>query len=114
MANIEYGLMVMIVGMTVVMVTLYGLSLVMKLFKAMFYKPTQPVVQAAVTQAPEEMEIEEVDEMPIIVAISAAISAYLGQPLKSFNVISITPQPSSLWASIGRQERLNSNITNRM
>ena len=114
MENMQFGLMVLIVGMTVVLTTLYVLSIVMNIFRALFYKE-KSVVKPQVVE--EVVEVEEAADLTsnatIVAAISAALAVYLGRAPVNFNVISIRQLDSS-WHEMGKQELIQANITNKM
>lgn len=116
MDQLSYGLMVLVIGMTVVLTTLFFLSLVMNLLKAIFYKEEKPQTVAlnnTVEEVNEEVGSAESD-LSVIAAISAALAMYLGKPPVSFNIISINRISTSVWHETGKQELLNANITNKM
>lgn len=114
MENMQFGLLVLVVGMTVVLTTLYVLSLMMNIFKAVFYKekPSVTPVEVVATEVQEEAE-DFLNNAGIVAAISAALAVYMGRSPVSFNVISIR-QVDSSWHEMGKQELIQANITNKM
>lgn len=122
MSQFEYGIVVLSIGMTVVMVTLFGLSIIMSLMKNIFYKnpnkskkkTTEKVNIKPIENNPIDNNVNKSDNKEIIAAISAAIAAYTGQEILDFNIISIKRINRSEWQEVGKQERLQTQLSNQM
>jgi sodium pump decarboxylase gamma subunit len=124
MSQFEYGIVVLSIGMTVVMVALVGLSLVLSLMKTVFYKDPkkknakmeQPLTNTVEKNSPVETKDikKEKNNKEIIAAISAAIASYTGQEILDFNIISIRRVSRSEWQEAGKQELLQTKLSNQM
>ncbi|MFP4456498.1 MAG: OadG family protein [Clostridia bacterium] len=122
MSQFEYGIVVLSIGMTVVMTALLGLSLVMSLMKSIFYKnpnkpkrkTTEQVNVKPVENNSIETKVKNNDKKEIIAAISAAIAAYTGQEILDFNIISIKRVNRSEWKEAGKQELMQTQVSNQM
>lgn len=88
MSQFEYGLVVLVIGMTVVMAALISLSLIMVLMEAIFYKDPnkkkkieqemkQPAMTTKESKPVAKPSIKKDEE--IVAVISAAIAAYTSQ-----------------------------------
>lgn len=122
MSQFEYGVVVLSIGMTVVMTALIGLSVIMSLMKGIFYKnsdkkknkTTEQVKVKPVEQEFIEDKVEKSNNKEVIAAISAAISAYTGQEILDFNIISIKRVNRSEWREAGKQELIQTQLSNQM
>ena len=122
MENLALGFEVMLIGFTVVMVTLYLLYLILLGFSRCCVKPEKPEVKVHNNiQAPPPAVMEEVAAAPvaatmsqhsfgtapeIIAAITGAISACMELPSTQFEIVSVQPafssqNVSSQWAATG-------------
>jgi len=122
MSQFEYGVVVLSIGMTVVLTALVGLSIIMSLMKNIFYKDpnrkkrktTEQIKVNPVEESPIEANVKKSDNKEIIAAISAAISAYTGQEVLNFNIISIKRLNRSEWREAGKQELIQTQLSNQM
>lgn len=122
MSQFEYGVVVLSIGMTVVLTALVGLSIIMSLMKNIFYKnptkkkkkTTEQINMNTVKNGPVKIENAKKDNKEIIAAISAAISAYTRQEILDFNIISIKRVNRSEWQEAGKQELIQTQLSNQM
>ncbi|HHX75307.1 MAG TPA: OadG family protein [Firmicutes bacterium] len=111
MDNIVLSLEVLVIGLSVVMLTLCFLYLVLLCFGKAVARVTS-CHSAEDGEAPQVgLSIEEEagpDE--IIAVITAAVSAFLGRSPLSFSLVSVKPQTGaagSAWITAGRKNLLN-------
>jgi Na+-transporting methylmalonyl-CoA/oxaloacetate decarboxylase gamma subunit len=122
MDNIVLGFEVMIVGFSVVMITLFLLYLVLVAFGRIFSRPAlNETVKKQFTEVPPAV-LQEAQVAPvaaavslhqagtapeIVAAITAAVSVCLGTPSSQFEIVSLQPAPSSVdgshWTISGRK-----------
>ena len=123
MSQFEYGIVVLSIGMTVVMTALIGLSLILGLMKTIFYKDPKKKnnkVEQPLTNTVENIPVETKDikkdkkNKEITAAISDAIASYTGQEVLDFNIISIKRVSRSEWQEAGKQELLQTKLSNQM
>ena len=124
MDNLSYSLEVMIVGFTVVVISLYLLYLVLVVFSRCCVRPAKPepqktnstnvppAVMAEANSAPVAAAVSEPQQSygtapEIIAAITAAVSASMNMPANQFEIVSVQrPQSNcngSEWAIAGRK-----------
>lgn len=108
MGNISYGLQILLLGMGVVLITLYVLSLILQGFRLVFHKQPsgKKTSSTGAIEAVPELD-HQVTDLEVIAAISAALAAYLDKPVSSFNVIRVRRLSTSDWVRAGRQELLD-------
>jgi Na+-transporting methylmalonyl-CoA/oxaloacetate decarboxylase gamma subunit len=120
--NLEFGLQVMVVGFSVVMITLYLLYLILVGFGRVLARPAkEETVKKVLPTAPPTV-IQEALVAPvaaavshplpgtapeIVAAITAAVSACLNSPASEFEIVSLQPVHSTVdgshWAITGRK-----------
>lgn len=83
-----------VIGMGIVMLSLYFLSLILDVMRYVFYKPEntqkktidEPSLKSPLVLHEEEINPASQENLEEIAAITAAIAAYLGKPLESVKI----------------------------
>ena len=83
-----------VIGMGIVMLSLYFLSLILEVMRYIFYKPEgvqKKTINESSLKSPlvlheEEIKQEPKEDLEEIAAISAAIAAYLGKPIEAIKI----------------------------
>ena len=108
MENLKFGIEIMVIGFTFVMITLYLLYFILKAFSRVFeyQNKRQQIKMKAVTSAPLQATMNGTAP-EIVAAITVALSACLDKPANEFRIVSIQPQISGLqnssWAFASRR-----------
>jgi len=122
MENITFGLEVLVIGFTVVMVTLYVLYLILLGFSRCCARPAKPEPKKEQIITPPPAVLDEVGLAPVaaavsqhafgtapevVAAITAAITACLEMPSGQFEIVSVQPafsaQGPANWPLSGRK-----------
>ena len=122
MDNLTLGLEVMVIGFTVVMITLYLLYLILLGFSRFCSRPAKPEASKKSPTAVPPVALQETATAPvaaavsqqsfgtapeIVAAITAAISACMDTSATQFGIVSVQPVHStasgSKWAVAGRK-----------
>lgn len=114
MSQLDYGFQILIVGMGVVFIALFGLSLLMRLFKRLFYDNQEQPSQRVEQQEEATVEEDARQDHATVAAISAAIAAFMGKPAETFNIVTIKRTKPSPWATAGRQELLDTDSMRKL
>lgn len=105
-----YGLQVTIIGMGIVFVILYIISLMLDIMRPLFHKPSKkqgPPSGGSTTETKAQpSKTRESDSSLTLAVIAAAVSAAANIPLNRLNVLSIRrlPQTTPAWAMAARMD----------
>ncbi len=117
--NIIFGLEVMVIGFTIVLITLYLLHLILVGFgklcvmpsKAESKKKSQLAQQAPLSDISEaaSAQFNCKNSSEVVAAITAVISAYLDLPSSQFKIVSLQPSSQANgnnWVLTGRKRAI--------
>ncbi len=118
MENLDFALQVMVLGFSVVLVTLFGLYGVLILFNRLLYQPVAAPSESktAAEAASSQVESPQEDNGRVVAAILGAVYQYMQTDQAHFTgPLSIAVQPSGgvkggSWKFIGRKELLESSL----
>lgn len=103
-----YGLQVTVVGMGIVFLILYIISVVLDMMKHIFQKKQKPSPISEPSQIKKEIipepTVKKQDDTQLIAVITAAIAHTIKKPAARFRVTKITRQPQTtpIWGMASR------------
>lgn len=105
MGNIQLGVTIMLINMTIVFAVLFGLCLMIRIIHAVDptnkKKEVAPAKAAAPAPAPAAAAVAapKADNSAVIAVIAAAVAAYEGDDVK---IVTVRPVESTTWKNAGR------------
>ncbi len=110
MDELALGLETTVIGVGVVFLALYALSLIMVLFRKLFYKEPEAAADTLPVTPVAKPAVQDEFSEEIVAAIAAAIAAATGKTTDQFAIVGIrtsdqrSPWTASGWKLAGRNE----------
>lgn len=115
--NLVESLKTTLLGMGIVMLTLYLLSLILELMRYFFYRPQQEVKKSEVSSQVEIISDtiksnEKENDLELVAVITAALSSYMSIPASQIRIGSIRQihKTTPVWGIAARHESYNNKI----
>ena len=101
MGNIQLGVTIMLINMTIVFAVLFGLCIMIRVIHAVdpTNKKKEVAPAKAAAPAPAPAAAPKADNSAVIAVIAAAVAAYEGDDVK---IVAVRPVESTTWKNAGR------------